>query len=59
VDVAPVVALSPPEFVAPPISAYAIFMKSLKGNQEFVKGLQAEKGSFLAEAAGRWKHMND
>jgi hypothetical protein len=51
--------LEAPAAVAQPISAYALFMKSLKDNQEFMTKLKTEKKMFLSEAAQKWNNLTD
>ena len=51
------VQVKPQEVSAPP-SAYALFMKSLKDNEEFQASL-TDKRNFLSLASKRWKEMSE
>ena len=47
-----------PTPVSAPSSAYALFMKSLKHNEEFQASL-TDKKNFLSHASKRWKEMTE
>ena len=51
-----------PTPVDKPQSAYMLFMKSLKDDQEFKKHIESVKqmkGNFLEEVSKKWKDMDD
>lgn len=47
-----------PQEVSAPASAYSIFMKSLKDDQEFQNQL-TDKRNFLKAASAKWREMTD
>ena len=47
-----------PDPVEKPTSAYALFMKSLRDNEEFINSL-ADKKDFMKKASEKWNSSDD